>query len=602
MMSKTKLDKEVVVQAGLLILLFGYLLIRAIAVVPMHDEIATFYHYIETGRIFEMGMVFDANNHFLNSYLGRFFYLIGLDHYFFFRIGNVLAFVLYFFGLRKLIQPIENFWQRILTLVACCSVPFVLEYFAYSRGYGMAMGFFVWLIYYAIKWANNHDIRSAFMLAFFTFFTLFSNLIFTGSFCIVFALLLWIFFVNRTSFSTRDKWRFWIILVALLTSVSPLMAYSFFLKKIGALYYGSLDGLWEVTGKTLSTYVFFVDGEWMKWVLLLTIVTGAIIYVKRLIASSINTFLKKTDQLIALFFYGNLVIILILALVMQVNYPEDRAGMYLIPLFILLFSYNLQKFKWTRLTNVVLLFFPISLLAHLSTDNSVFSPDMRIRTPFYEKVRAEIKTDETISLYPTMHLVWNFCERGQEQKIVPNAAREFDPSYDLILTRSELVPKNLKKEGYHKVLEDNKTGQVLLRKQDAFKRIVRLDEKITPLSSARDTIELLEIPISESWRNRKLIVQIKSEIQVDEEFESLMMKYASREESGKEIQYGYTEQRWNHKRGKKAFPIEMNYVFKEFMPNEKKLHLYLLNRFKRKVSFAGGSIKIISLEPNYGTR
>jgi hypothetical protein len=40
-----------------------YLLLRAWYVAPMHDEVATFFHFIETGHIWDDQTLADANNH-----------------------------------------------------------------------------------------------------------------------------------------------------------------------------------------------------------------------------------------------------------------------------------------------------------------------------------------------------------------------------------------------------------------------------------------------------------------------------------------------------------------------------------------------------------
>jgi hypothetical protein len=66
----SKLSTKNILVGAFFIFLMSYFLLRAWFVTPMHDEVATFYHYIETGEIWGDQALKDANNHLLNSWLG----------------------------------------------------------------------------------------------------------------------------------------------------------------------------------------------------------------------------------------------------------------------------------------------------------------------------------------------------------------------------------------------------------------------------------------------------------------------------------------------------------------------------------------------------
>lgn len=594
------------IATGVLLLgLLSYLLLRAWYVVPMHDEIATFFHYIETGKIFEQGMVFDANNHFLNSYLGRFFYLIGLDHYFFYRLGNVLAFVLYFFGIRALLKPLPDIRIRFLLLLSCTSVPFVLEYFAYSRGYGMGMAFFVWVLYYAQLFAKERKVGQAFKLAFFTFFMLFSNLIFTGTFCLVLLLLLLVYLKERKQYSVREKRVFASAVIALLLSVAPLMAYSFFLKKIGALYYGSLAGLWEVTGKSLSNVVFFADYQWLKTLFAILLLAGLIFYVLRLFRQSLWDFLDETENLLASFFYGNLAIILVLAWVLKVNYPEDRAGMYLIPLSILLIGFRSQRIKWTKPFSYGMLFFPLTLVFSLSLSTSVFSPDVRMNEWFYKEVRKRITADKNVVVYPTMHLSWHWFEREQQSKIFPNVSSEFDPEFDVIITRMDKLPKNFDWQELKLITNDRETGHIAFEHHKPCEKMKSLEMHPgdsymqAPVSGS---LKLLDIPVQEDWHMRNIEIVISGVLERRTKAGNLAFQLKTYGEKREQLRYDLLEQSWYLGNAKDPQKIQIRQLFKKIKPNEKKLTVYLLNGSKDPVNFSNRKVEIYIVEPNYGTR
>lgn len=597
---------EYVCTAVLLISLLLYLLLRAWYVVPMHDEIATFFHYIESGKIFELGMVFDANNHFFNSYLGRFFYLIGLDHYFFYRLGNVLAFVLYFFGIRKMIQPVFGAFWRFILLAACTCVPFVLEYFAYSRGYGMGMAFFVWVLYFAQKLITEASISNTFKLAFFTFFMLFSNLIFTGTFCLVLLLLVLVFLKSRKSYSKKEKVQFLGVLAALLLSVSPLLAYSFFLKKIGALYYGSLAGLWEVTGKSLSTVVFFTDSQFVKWILSFLLVAGLMFYLYKWVKSKFWDFLLTPENILAVFFFGNLSIILILALVLRVNYPEDRAGMYLVPLFILLAGFRLQASNKSKPFMLLLLFFPLTLLTHLSFSTSVFSPDVRMSSWFYERVRKQLSEEKNLVLYPTMHLSWHWFERQQQTKIFPNVSAEFDPEFDVIITREERLPKDWNRAALKLIAHDKETGHIALVHRHPCKKwkVVQIfpgDSFMEP-PIGNKPYPILNIPIQKEWYNRRIEVVLTGKLQQSITRGNLTLEIKTLDGNGEQIRFDLLEQSWYLGQSTEPKHIQIRQLFTKIKPNEKKLSVYLLNGSDEPVNFSNRRIEIYTIEADYGTR
>ena len=161
--------------------IFIYLIIRALFNEPLHDEIATFFNYIETGKINGKDVIQDAQNHLLNSYISHYLYKFCGNNLFSLRIANLIAFVIYYFGIVKISKLLTDKTSQILLLTALSTVPFMIEYFAYSRGYGLGLSFFIWVLIYAVKWVNETSFKNALILYLFTFFSVFSNLIYFNS-------------------------------------------------------------------------------------------------------------------------------------------------------------------------------------------------------------------------------------------------------------------------------------------------------------------------------------------------------------------------------------------------------------------------------------
>ncbi len=91
------LENKLLVRIVFLFLLI-YLVFRAFILPPYCDEISSLFEYIESKRFIESSLKeSSANNHLFNTLLAKLFYLIFGDNFFFLRIPNILAFILYFF-------------------------------------------------------------------------------------------------------------------------------------------------------------------------------------------------------------------------------------------------------------------------------------------------------------------------------------------------------------------------------------------------------------------------------------------------------------------------------------------------------------------------
>ncbi len=101
-----KFEKGITISVFLFV--FSYLLIRVFYNETLHDEIATYMFYIYQGDFKGETIVWDANNHLLNSFIGNKLYPIFKDNISLYRLPNLFAFVLYFFGLRELLKELKT--------------------------------------------------------------------------------------------------------------------------------------------------------------------------------------------------------------------------------------------------------------------------------------------------------------------------------------------------------------------------------------------------------------------------------------------------------------------------------------------------------------
>lgn len=326
-----KLDRKVFSYRTYSWILFSFLIVyfalRAFFLAPLHDESATFLHFIEPEIWFGDAVMLDANNHLFNSFLGSLLHSMFGNEFFLFRLPSLLCFPIYFWGIYTFLKSIDNRFTQIILLTAAVTVVYMNDYFSYSRGYAMAISFFIWMLVYAQRFVKESRTKSLILLYFFSFLAVFSNLVFLVSACLALVLALSIHLKNIRNFAVAKNVFLLVLHIGFIYSLLPIISFGQLLKEHGALYYGSLDGFWVVTGKTLSKYVLYYDADWLKWgfIILFLLFFGLLTYL--FFKRGFWKQAAKETTILSLFLFGNIVAIFILAIFMKVNYPEDRAGM-----------------------------------------------------------------------------------------------------------------------------------------------------------------------------------------------------------------------------------------------------------------------------------
>ncbi|MCB0396899.1 MAG: hypothetical protein KDD36_09610 [Flavobacteriales bacterium] len=308
----------------LFIFLWIYLFVRAIKVFPTHDEITSMWAYMVVWMPLPYQGYIDANNHFLNSLLGGFFLrLFHSDAPLVIRLPNLLAFPLFFWSLysmRKFFHHRATFYVLLVGLG--CSV-FPLEFFAMARGYGLSSAFMVFAIYQSMQ---LHQKQNAVHL--------------------VFAVVSWVLAVYASltliPFAAAgfvwlgiEAWRLrrkaWILMVfAAIYPYYEAIRYSFFLKETGRLYYGGKEGFITDTLHTLTPHL---------WQTTQPVLDTLLIILGLFIIAGYGKFLWQTKDLFNLrlifpaFFVLSLANIFGQHFILGINFPSDRAALYLVIFF-----------------------------------------------------------------------------------------------------------------------------------------------------------------------------------------------------------------------------------------------------------------------------
>lgn len=580
---------------GLLI----YAILRAWIVEPIHDEVATYFHYIETGEIKGGRSLMDANNHLLNSWLGNLSYRWFGTHFFLFRLPAIACFCLYFWSSRKLTRNLNiGLWGE-LCFVALNTIPWIFDYFSYTRGYGLGIGFFMAGLLQLSLWLKEKHTGHLILLLLFFYLAILSNLTYLITSLIVVSYVIFITLLHSKKIGIKALVFHAFLIIVFCYSLIPLIEFSFELKEAGALYYGSLDGLWWVTGKTLSRYILFYDANWLRIAYVLIGFVGVILLFIQWKKESWLQFITSTSFWLCMLIGGNIIAILFLAKVMKVNYPEDRAAMYLIPLCILALTVLFAQNKISRYFLLVLLFFPISFIAKLNLNTSVFSPDDRMSEAFYQNAMKDLKPNQTVSLYPIQQLTYAYFERTNPEhrmKHIGTLQKDFLPSSDLILTKTTwLFPKD-DISMYDVVAEDPASSYIALKRKKPFKQIHLFDSIGKTKQSDEEFILFYDGLIQPEWRNKFIQINLKGDLKTDTGLNDFNIVVATNDSTEKNLRYDYQNLRWYYGENIRQFKMNYPYAAKHFLNEESRLIIYIWNPERKHFKLTNPTIQIIELK------
>lgn len=396
----------------LAIVLFVYVVIRSILVEPIHDELATLFHYVDYNKIFGKDTVLDANNHLLNSVLSKVFYSLCGDHIWAIRIPNVLSFLLFFFASYRLSLRLATKWMRFIFLMALTSIPYVLDYFAYSRGYAMSIALLMLAFLPFLSLAKKYNPANMVLMALLLVLAIYANLnlLITSFFMFAYIGVKLLIDVVQTK-RYRPLLSYILISILTIAALSYAIWFSFELKNAGALYYGNKDGLWLTTGATLSQMVLMTQSIVLKYVFILVIAFLVVHLVVQLNYLGLKELTIQPAFLFIGLFIANLIAIELMRVLMDTNYPEDRVGMHLIFLFLLSVFFTLDNYAKLGMLAVVFVSLPFVAWKHFNFISSVFSPDDRMEKADFIRFIDEVKDNYSSSIYLTQHLSYAYHVR-----------------------------------------------------------------------------------------------------------------------------------------------------------------------------------------------
>jgi hypothetical protein len=427
----TTIERRLVIGLGALLMI--YLFFRAYYIPLVHDEAVTFFNYIHNGKFLPGQNGFDANNHFLNSALTFCFYKLFGSGELSLRIANLIFFPVFLIFWYKLSELLSDSWIRWVFLLSGLLAHNFIEFFAFSRGYGMSMALLTGGLWFFIKAFKEERMLFllwgiiCLLLALYTNLSLLNTVILLM--CLLIIYLLWLgkrsppaqgYWYFPTAYKEKQKNKRWVILILMLSAVGGILCALrlFAMREHGNLYYGSGAGFWLVTVRSLKKMMMDTEMRLPSaFIIGLAVFCGL---------GTIFLFFKNKEKMRTLFgpasvfavlLFGNALAALVLNKLFKVNYAEDRVGIYFFPFFICSICFAadglLKKLSW-RIISVAtlpLLFFPVHFVMHVNFTHSSLWNFENIPHRFYDKIAATIKKGEappTMGGYRMREVTWAY--------------------------------------------------------------------------------------------------------------------------------------------------------------------------------------------------
>lgn len=309
-----------------------------------HDETATFFFFIQSGKYMPFHSAVDANNHVLNSFLGNIsFHLFGSSP-FALRIPNLVGLIILIFATYKISKNLNQLGSKILLVAAILLSFHWLTFFGACRGYGLSMALLIMGIAFMLEVINNPENKTKFMMSLFLFqLAISSNLILIIVVLLLSGIIFLIQIFNKTFFKP-------IVIISWLLHLGTIyywLSFSFFLQEGGALYYGAGDSYWKVTFVTLIQLLVGTYSPIVKWSIVVLVIStmGLFGYVSKKDLLNIKQLVKKPDFSVLFFvILWSLVLgFYLMNKLFGVNFPEDRTGLFFYVFFILLLCFTIDK-------------------------------------------------------------------------------------------------------------------------------------------------------------------------------------------------------------------------------------------------------------------
>lgn len=340
-----------------------YLILRALEVNILDDEGQTLRFYIQNCRpfIWQSGYISAPNNHFLNTILSLFSSNLFGHSTLALRLPSLIFFPLFAIYLFRIGQQFQNkllvpfFWVSIL------GTHYLIEFFAYSRGYAIGNSLLLVCTFHSFRFWKNNELKDLKLTAIALTLGMSANLnLLWCALAIVFALS---FSIIRTPYiQTR---RFKQIIIILWLVVVSFISYAFYLKSKGQLYIGTPFGVYAGLDTFLPVITPIKPGAHHLYLLtIIPLLTLIFLVLKKWWSGKV----PDPSILYVILLFANLGATFAMMFILGTKMPVERTILHWYLLFTLAFFFCLDYLnpKWLLLLILPFLTIPIRSISQLS--------------------------------------------------------------------------------------------------------------------------------------------------------------------------------------------------------------------------------------------
>lgn len=452
-------------------LVFLLVALRAFFIPINHDEASTFFFYVQSNNFMPYKAHVYTNNHVLNSALANICYHLAGSHRFVLRIPNLLAFLVLCFGVLKFFRYLNKRSSKIILATFFILTFNFLDFFEMCRGYGLSMAFLVLGLAWLQDYFSSKKLRPLVLASLYLQLALAANLTLVVILTVLLTLVFLFQFRHRLFMDLRNLLLQAVNLVLLIFWIK----FSFFYKSKGVLDSGMGDDYWQVSFKSLMLFIYGTDYLWIQ-LLILTLFSVMLIY-------SVYTFFRRFSFekiFVPQYFYVILLTVFIVVFYLQkklmdVNYPEDRTGLFFYVFFALSLVFFLESLP-ALITGLFAGSFAVAsgVFFTLSFDLKSFTNYFYHVIPkeVYSYLEQEFMKDQkifTVGGHVNREMNYAFANyRGGAMLNVMDDSRQMHMNCDYYFALKAEEPYY--RFFYDEVVQDERWGRVLLKRRQ---RIVR---------------------------------------------------------------------------------------------------------------------------------
>jgi hypothetical protein len=242
--------------------ILSYLIVKSIVMQVTHDESYT-VEILASQPIWDLISYKSSytNNHILNTLMVKaLFFVFNSTSHSLARVPNILAFVVYFYYVFRFSQRyVKDNWQSLMFVAVMVGNPYLLDFFALIRGYGLSIGLMMASVYFAARFllgSHAKSVKISLLLSIFSVYAQFATLHFYLGLNLLIGLYLLNDYLKNKDIKTLISGIGQQILGFALLAFMNYMPIKAILRDNQIAYYGK-DGFWQNTmGSILSNSVY----------------------------------------------------------------------------------------------------------------------------------------------------------------------------------------------------------------------------------------------------------------------------------------------------------------------------------------------------------